>query len=580
MADTALPAPVRASEPWHAGIDRGRYRRVLRFLAGVLAHALWWDVVLSRPVLRRLRTPPLARWSAIARRYRELALELGGVLIKLGQFLSTRVDVLPESIIRELAGLQDEVPAAPFPAVLATIEADLGRGWREVFTQLDEDPVGAASLAQVHHACLPSGESVVVKILRPGIGTLVETDLAALRRASRWLALSKTIRRRVDVVWLEREFRTVTRRELDLVSEGHNIERFAADFADDPGVAVPRVYWAQSGRSCLTLEDVGAIKITDRDAMIAAGVDPSQVARRLYAVFMQQFFVTHFVHADPHPGNIFVRPVPQRHADAGETAADTASTPFVLAFVDFGMMTEIPERLRAALREFAIGLGTRDARRMVASYVQAGTLLEEADLDRLIAAHEDLLERFWGIRIGRMRDVAIGEARDLMHSYHDLLLSAPIQVQADMLFALRAVGLLAGLCTSLDPDFDPWAATVPFAERFAGEAASARIRERVEELLGQLGRILRLPDQLDALLARADRSTFGVRANLAADAGRRLDRLHRAVARLTWTIAAAGFAITGVLLKMTLASATVSNALLTAAALAAVAALLPRRGNA
>ncbi len=578
MSATAPSSPVLSREARHSGIDRRRYRRVLRFLAGVLVHALWWDVLLSRPVLRRLRTPPLERWRAIARRYRELAVELGGVLIKLGQFLSTRVDLLPEPIIRELAGLQDEVPAAPFPAVLATLEADLGRPWREVFSALDEEPVGAASLAQVHAASLPSGEEVVVKILRPGIDILVETDLAALRRASHWLTFSRTIRRRVDVTWLEREFRTVTRRELDLVAEGHSVERFAADFADDSRVVIPRVYWAQSGRRCLTLEDVGAIKITDRAAMVAAGIDPGEVARRLYAVFMQQFFVTHFVHADPHPGNIFVRPIPAPEAAESEPSSPQETTPFVLAFVDFGMMTEIPERLRAALREFAIGLGTRDARRMVASYVQAGTLLDEADIERLVAAHEDLLERFWGIRIGSMRDVAFNEARDLMRSYHDLLLSAPVQVQADMLFALRAVGLLAGLCTSLDPDFDPWAATVPFAERFAGEAVRVRIRERVEELLGQIGRILRLPDQLDALLARADRSAFGVRANLGPDAARRLDRLHRAVARLTWTIAAAGMATTGGLLKMTDAPGDLPAALFAAAALAAVAAVLPRRG--
>jgi predicted unusual protein kinase regulating ubiquinone biosynthesis (AarF/ABC1/UbiB family) len=579
MSVPAPPPPAQPPELRHPGIDRRRYRRVLRFLAGVLAHALWWDVLLSRPVLRRLRTAPLERWRSIARRYRELALDLGGVLIKLGQFLSTRVDLLPEPVIRELAGLQDEVPAAAFPAVLAAIEADLGRPWREVFSELEEDAVGAASLAQVHRARLPSGERVVVKVLRPGIDTLVETDLAALRRASRWLTLSRTIRRRVDVAWLEREFRSVTRRELDLVSEGRNVERFAADFGSDPGVAVPHVHWAQSGRRCLTLEDVGAIKITDRAAMVASGIDPTEVARRLYAVFMQQFFVTHFVHADPHPGNIFVRPVPALEPTDGEAGVHPDASPFVIAFVDFGMMTEIPERLRAALREFAIGLGTRDARRMVASYVQAGTLLEEADLERLVAAHEDLLERFWGIRIGRMRDVAFGEARDLMRSYHDLLLSAPVQVQADMLFALRAVGLLAGLCTSLDPDFDPWAATVPFAERFAGEAVRIRIRERVEELVAQLGRILHLPDQLDAILARADRSAFGVRASLASDTGRRLDRLHRAVARLTWTIAAAGLAILGGLLRMTGARAEVSTVLFAAAAFAAVGAVLPHRGT-
>ena len=145
------------------------------------------------------------------------------------------------------------------------------------------------------------------------------------------------------------------------------------------------------------------------------------------------------------------------------------------------MMTEIPERLRQAMREFAIGLGTRNARRIVQSYVTAGSLLPHADVERLVEAHQALLDRFWGVRLGEMHELAMNEAHGFAVEFRDLIFSAPIQLQADMLFSLRAVGLLAGLSTSLDPEFDPWIETVPYAERFAREERLGKWRERLEE---------------------------------------------------------------------------------------------------
>ena len=234
---------------------------------------------------------------------------MGGVLIKLGQFLSARVDILPPEVTNELAGLQDEVPPAPFEAVAAEVEESLGQPLDELFTHFERKPLGAASLAQVHAARLPTGEEVVVKVLRPGIDVLVATDLAAFSRAVRWLKLSSSVRQRVDVSWIEREFAAVTRRELDLVTEGRSAERFAEDFAQDPGVVVPRVYWSHTGPRALTLDNVAAVKISDLAALDREGVDRREVARRVYGLYMRQFFITHFVHADPHPGNLFVRPL-------------------------------------------------------------------------------------------------------------------------------------------------------------------------------------------------------------------------------------------------------------------------------
>lgn len=522
----------------------------------MLVHALWWDVILKRQPLSWLRTDPLERWQKIARRYRALAVEMGGVLIKLGQFLSIRVDVLPAEILRELRGLQDEVPPEPYEDVAAVVEDELGRPLTEVFTTFSRTSVGAASLAQAHRAVLPGGESVVVKVLRPGIDVLVETDLAAVDLALRWLERWKLVARRVDLKRLAAEFRATTSRELDLVTEAESAERFAEMFADDPKVRVPEVYARVSTRRVLVLEDVGFLKLADRPALLAAGIDPAEVARALYSAYMEQLFVHNFVHADPHPGNLFVEPLPtEAERRAGRTAFAPGEAPppaehrdFRVVFIDFGMTAGIPEHLRGALKQYLFALGRRDPRQMVEAYRQAGVLLPGADLDRLVEAHEDIFERFWGTPIGEMRHVAMSQAKSLVAEYRDLVYQMPFQVQVDLLFASRAVGLLAGLSTSLDPKFDPWAETIPFAERMAAREAGGVLGPAVSEGLRQIGVLFALPDRLDRFLDRAEEGDLTVRSSLVPEARKALERLERVVRRLIWTVAAAALLVAGALL--------------------------------
>jgi len=536
-----------------AGIDFRRYRKVRRFVARTFVQVFWWDVILNAPGLRRFRRPPLVRYQGIARRYRALAAEMGGVLIKLGQFLSTRVDILPPEITSELAGLQDEVPPEPFADIVRQIEEDFGRPAAAVFAWIGPDAVGAASLAQVHPARLPTGEEVVVKVLRPGIDVLVETDLAAVRLATRLLRFSKTIRRRVDLGRLGTEITNTTLAELDLIAEGHNAERFAENFAGDARVYLPKVFWDWTARRTLTLENVAWIKIADLAALDRAGIRRSEVARTLYRIYLQQIFEHSFVHADPHPGNLFVRPLPV----AGEAPFPTGAPvppaptgeerPFQIVFVDFGMVAVIPERLRGALREYAIALGTRDAERIVRSYVSAGVLLPGADLRRLEEIHEELFQRFWGVRIGDLRATAFSEAEYFFRQYRDVLYELPFQMQVDLLFASRAVGLLAGLSTQLDPEFDPWAETLPFAQRLAAQELRRNWREILSGGLAQLQILLGLPRRADAVLARAERGTLTIQAALTPEEKKIIRRLERSVHRLSWTVVAAGMLLAGVM---------------------------------
>jgi predicted unusual protein kinase regulating ubiquinone biosynthesis (AarF/ABC1/UbiB family) len=535
-----------------AKINRKRFRKVRWFFAKAFIQIIFWDIVLNRPVLRWLRRSPLPRWQKIARNFRLLAVEMGGVLIKLGQFLSIRVDILPTEVTSELAGLQDEVPAEKLAAILAQVEADFDRPVSEVFPWFSPQPVGAASLSQVHLARLASGEEVVVKVMRPGIEVLVETDLSAIALAIRWLKFYKRIAKRVDLDWLAEEFTSVTRNELDFKAEGQHAEHFARDFADDPQVYIPKVHWEYCAPHTLTLENVGFIKIGDLAAIEAAGISRAQLAKKFYQIYMRQIFMTNFVHADPHPGNVFVRPLPHPdEAEITEFGPNDAIPPkaersFQVVFIDFGMVAVIPERLRAALREYAIGVGTRDAHKIVQAYVNAGVLLPGADLKRLEEAHEAMFERFWGVRMGQMQSVALSEARYFLREYRDVIYDAPFQFQVDMLFVMRAVGILSGMATNLDPEFDPWAETIPFAERLAKEELQQNWRGWLQEALnfGQL--IFRMPAQLERVLTLAQRGNLVVQTSLAPDARKSLQRVEQAINRLTWAIIAASLLLAGV----------------------------------
>lgn len=550
-----MTEPVAASPP----IDHRRYRRVRRFFLGVALHLFWWDIFLSRPLLRFLRPDPLPRWTRLAARYRTLAVDMGGVLIKLGQYLSTRVDVLPLAVTRELSGLQDEVPEEDFAAIVASLEKDLGGPWQSFFEEIETKPLGAASLAQVHAARLKDesgepGEAVVVKVLRPEIEVLVETDLKAVGLAVRWLKGLRFVRKRVDLDWLVEEFTETTREELDLENEGRNAERFAEDFAGDPWVHVPKIYWQTSARRTLTMENVAFVKMADEEALDAAGVSRPRVAKELYRVYMEQIFVHNFVHADPHPGNLFVRPLDSldpgddgEESETGETGVE--GRPFQIVFVDFGMTATVPERLRGALRDLLLGLGDRDAGRMVAAASKAGVLLPGADLEQLEEAAESILDRFWGTSFTQLNEIARAEAVSLLAEFGRLLLDTPIQVQADLLFVGRAFELLSGLATRLDPDFNPWAETVPFAQRLAMNTATATDwPSRLAELASQGRDLVRLPFDLAQTASQARQGRLTVRTALAPDSRRRLLQLERGLSSLKTTLAGSALLVTSALL--------------------------------
>ena len=493
------------------GEYRSRYRRTLRFFARLVVSLIWWELILRRILGSRLvgRGRP-KRLRNYARNFRALAVEMGGVMIKLGQFFSARVDILPAEITGELAGLQDEVPPMPFDSIRSTILEEIGP-IADTFSYFDEEPLAAASLGQVYLGRLRNGDQVVLKAQRPGIGDLVATDLAALNVVGGWAMRFKAVRRRADVPSLLAEFAYTLWEELDYVAEAKNARRFAEMFSDDDEVRVPSVYTELSTARVLILEDVTAIRIADHKAIEAIGIDRHEVAMRLFGTYMSQIFEHRFFHADPHPGNLFIEPLPV-------IEGSTCSRPFRLVFVDFGMVGEITDNVLAGMREGLLAVGTRDMRRLVKAYQILGVLLPDADRDRLAQAEQQLFDRVWGMNMRQMLNVSYKEMRQFATDFSDLVYEMPFQIPQDMIYVGRAFGILSGMCAQLHPEFNPWNALAPYAKKLMEE----ELRLSFDTVADQISRwarlILDLPRLMEEVIRRFDRGELWT-AKSAAHAG-------------------------------------------------------------
>jgi predicted unusual protein kinase regulating ubiquinone biosynthesis (AarF/ABC1/UbiB family) len=485
---------------------RARYRRILRFAARALAVTWWFELFLPRIGLGRLGVRGRsARMQRIARRFHALAIDLGGLMIKVGQFMSSRLDVLPPEITKELEGLQDEVPAVPFDGIRAEAEGELGVSLERAFAAFETAPVAAASLGQAHRARLSeedaalSGlDAVVVKVQRPGIQGIVDTDLAALRRVGRWLSHVRIVSDRVDAPELVEEFAVTSLEEIDYLQEAANGERFAANFAGDPRVGVPAVVWERTSRRTLTLEDVTAIKITDHEALRAAGIDPAEVAQVFASVMFDQVFTHGFFHADPHPGNIFVTPLPATDAATGD------ARPWRLTFIDFGMMGEVPPSLRNGLRRLMIAVAARDGVALVQSIRDVGVLLPNADTSELERAMTQLFARFGGMGFAELREVDPREFRAFAIEFQDVVRSLPFQLPENFLLIVRAMSLTSGVCSALDPAFNLWDAVEPYAARLVREEGRNAVTDVLRRAVSSVGTAARLPGRVDDLITRVE----------------------------------------------------------------------------
>ncbi len=459
------------------------WRLVVQLLAG-----LWWD---GRPwTYPGGRTPErqAARQRRRARWLTSQFLELGSAFIKLGQLLSARPDVLPADVVEELAHLQDRVPAFPFPVVESLLEQELGERRAEII-DLEVEPLGSASLAQVHRASLRSGRQVVFKVQRPGLERLFRLDLevlqqvaAVVQRHPRWGAGR-------DWVGIAKECRRVLLRELDFRLEAEHAARFRQQFLDDPGIRIPAVIWELSSRRVLCLDYVPGIKINDREALVRAGIDPAAVAEKGAASYLQQLVRFGFFHADPHPGNLAV---------AGDGS---------LIYYDFGMMGQISERLRSRLGRMVRAAAARDASALVDELQQAGMIargIDQGPVRRLVRVM--LTEALTPPFSANVLDKLSGDLYELVYDQ-------PFRLPPELIFVLRALSTFEGVGRSLDPGFSLIAIARPYLLPLmtaSGNGPNELFNEISRQAAEVGSRALGIPRRLDESLSRIEQGDLQV----------------------------------------------------------------------
>ncbi len=479
----------------------------------------------------------------MARRFSLLAASLGGLIIKAGQFASSRLDILPAAITAELESLQDDVAPEAFDRIREQIEGEMSLPLAVAFDSFDPQPIAAASLGQAHRARLAPSlardfgvADVVVKVLRPGIEEIVDVDLRALRQIGQWLSRIKLVARRTNAPALVEEFAAVSLDEINYRHEAENLERFRTNFEIDSRVGVPDVVWERSTRRVLTLEDVTAIKISDVAALVAAGINPNAVAAELARVTFEQIFNHGFFHADPHPGNIFVTP------RASESGVD-----FSLTFIDFGMMGEIGDQPRDGLQQFIFALVARDARGCVDAMQRLGVLLPSADAIELEMAISAVFDRFGGVGVAEITQTDPKVFRELAIQFSDLVRTLPFQLPEDFLMLLRSISLISGVTSALNRDFNMWDAVDPFARTLLSGGGSSTVTAIGRQVLSVLTTLAQLPQRLDSVLTRLDQGLISIRLP---ELEKRVRRLDGSTRRLSTTLLAGALIVGGILLRI------------------------------
>ncbi|MFO7254267.1 MULTISPECIES: ABC1 kinase family protein [Limnochorda] len=457
----------------------GRYRQVAEVLGrygfGLLLEELGLERF--RPGFRRREERVLQSRGA---RLRQALEELGPTFIKLGQFLSTRPDLVPPDILDELQRLQDQVPPVPFQVLEPALRDALGgRPLDQVFRSLDPEPLASASIAQVHAGVLHDGAEVAIKIQRPQVQQLIATDLELLTALAH-LAAGR-LHLPFDPVALVDALAHGVRQELDYLREGRTIERFQANFQGWAWVHFPRVYWAWSSRQVLVMERLRGWRITDLEALDRAGIDRRLLARRGAQLFMKMVLVDGFFHGDPHPGNLYVEPGNR------------------LAVMDFGIVGRIDEETIEGVVSLLQALVDRRPQQAVQALDALGALDAQTDQAALRRDLGELIDTHWGRTLA---EVSVGETvAELLRLIHRHRIHLPSEL---FLLAKVLVGV-EGLGRQLDPSFNVVEVAAPFVRRLmTRRLAPSRVGRRVWEDLSHTAALWgRLPQELAGLATQA-----------------------------------------------------------------------------
>ena len=416
------------------------------------------------------------------------AIEMKGLMIKVGQFLSSRVDFLPDEYTSELSLLQDSVPAHDYNKIRERLIEELGAPPEEIFLKFNTEPIAAASLGQVHEAVLKDGYKVAVKIQYPDIEKVIETDIRMFKMVIRFF---RGRYGRINFDMLHEEFSRIIRAELDYLQEGKNAEKFSQNFKGDDRVVFPAVYWEYTTRHVLTLEFVEGIKINDCEAIKADGINGADTAALLGEIYSRMIYLHGFFHGDPHPGNIFVQHGPK------------------LVFVDFGMVQAIPERIIRELRRFANAIVERNPEDAVDSLRKMGFILEGADYRILIDIAQSLMDKYRDISPKELKEITIDK---IWNEIDDVIKVLDfIQIPNNFILLGRTIGILNGISSRLNPEINIIEIGRPFIKEFLKGGRQEQVELILSELKDTGTKLWRIPSLIDKFLQRANRGDMTVR---------------------------------------------------------------------
>ncbi len=398
--------------------------------------------------------------------------KIGPAAIKLGQTLATRPDLVGEAAARDLTRLQDALPALPFARIKAVIESSLGKPIDQVFTSIDEAPVGAASIAQVHRAVTTEGRSVAIKVLRPGIeekfGSDIETyEWIAAQAAARGGELARLRPREVIA-----QFKQWTMRELDLRREAASASDLKNMMEGDDGYFIPGIDWQRSSKRVMTLDWIDGIKLTNHEALAAAGFDRTQLATNLVRAFLRQAIAEGFFHADLHQGNLF--------AMEGNR----------IGAIDFGIMGRVNRQARLWLAEILHGLITGNYRRVAEIHFDAQYVPSHHNIDEFTTALRSVGEPIRGVAV---KDISVGNMLDGLFS---ITREFDMPTQPHLLLLQKTMVMVEGVASALDPDINMWEISGPYVaewlrDELGPEAIIATQLQRAIKTLADLPELVR-----------------------------------------------------------------------------------------
>lgn len=458
---------------------------------------------------------------------RNTLLDLGPTFIKVGQLFSTRADIFPGEYVEELAKLQDKVPAFSYEQVEATIEKELGKKIPELFHNFEPIPLAAASLGQVHKAVLYTGESVVVKVQRPGLKKLFEIDLQILKGITRYFQNHPKWGRGRDWLGIYEECCRILWEEIDYLNEGRNADTFRRNFRGYDWVNVPRIYWRYATSTVLTLEYLPGIKISQYEALEAAGLDRKAIARQGAQAYLLQLLNSGFFHADPHPGNIAV---------SGSGA---------LIFYDFGMMGRIKANVREGLMQTLFGIAQKDGDRVVQSLIDLGAIAPTDDMGPVRRSVQYMLDHFMDKPFENQSVAAISD--DL----YEIAYNQPFRFPATFTFVMRAFSTLEGVGKGLDPEFNFMEVAKPYAMQLMTDMNGSEGNSFLNELSRQAAQVsstaFGLPRRLEDTLEKLERGDMRLRVR-SIETERLLRRQSSIQLSISYALLISGFTLSATIL--------------------------------